>query len=189
MLTPVINAQFAKGDKLLSAGVSIGDYWYFGNTAWFIGDYKYSFFPPVVVKLEVGIHEYLGIGVFGGLQFRNYTSKLNSSYHQNYSYISGGALGSFHFTKLLAENFDIGNLDELDMYITTTARLEFSRYESSYYYNPSSKTYVTYSETDVNLRWGGGLGIRFFFTDNLAVFGELGSCNLGYLTLGGTIKF
>lgn len=184
-----VRAQFSKGDVLFSAGASFGNYGYFGSSTWIIGDYNYMFIPPVVAKLEIGIHDYLGVGAFGGLQFRKYTSKLNSAYHQYYSYISGGAIGSFHFTELLAENLDIGNLEELDMYLTTTMRLEFSTYESSYYYDPATKTYISYSKTDVSPRWGGGLGFRYFFTKNMAVFGEIGSCNLGYLTLGGTIKF
>ncbi|MFH2141746.1 MAG: hypothetical protein ABIJ97_04945 [Bacteroidota bacterium] len=184
----IVNAQFTKGNILISAGISFGDYWYFGNTVWVANTYNYLFIPPVVAKLEIGVHEYLGIGAFGGIQYRKYKNKINSSYYHNYSYISGGVMGSFHFTQLLSENLDLGNLEELDMYISTTVRLEFTQYQSSYYYDTATNTYITHTDNYIKPRFGAGLGLRYYFAKNLAIFAELGSCNLGYFTLGGTLK-
>lgn len=182
-------SQFSKGEFTISAGTSLFNYGYF-NSIWVWGnDYKFSLIPPIVVKAEVGIHEYLGIGIFAGAISRSYVYKTNSNFKHKYNYYSLGGFGSFHFTKLLADNMDIDDLDELDMYVTSTLRIEQRNYSSTYYYDDKLNQFVSYDNSDTDLKWGFGFGMRYYFVENLALFAEAGTNNLGYFTLGGTIRF
>jgi len=185
----LVFSQFKKGELSLSAGASIFNYGYLNNVWGWNSDYKFNLIPPVVLKAEVGIHEYLGIGAFAGLMTRTYILKTNNNFKQSYNYYSLGGFGSFHFTQLLADNFDIGDLDMLDMYFSSSLRLEQRNYTSSYYYDNKTKQYIDYNSTDTNLKFGFGFGMRYYFAENLAIFAELGTQNLGYFTIGGTLRF
>ncbi len=182
-----VSGQFNKGEVTLSAGASVLHYGYLGDVWIFDNDYSFNLIPPVVFKAEVGIHEYLGIGAFLGFYTRTYKFKVNDRIKDHYNFYSAGGFGSFHFTQLLAENLDIGDLEELDMYISSTLRIEQRVYTRTYY-DGTFNQYFTTTETDTYPRFGFGFGLRYYFAENFAIFAEAGTNNLGYFTIGGTLR-
>jgi hypothetical protein len=155
-------ANYDKGNFILSAGFGFG-YYYAGGTSFQInGEY---FFTD---KLSIG--PYLG--------FTRYTYRYRNpfvNYNYDYTFVDFGARGSYHFSEL----FGITN-ENLDIYGGASLGFVVSNYDG-----PGDGFDDPYGST---VRGGIHAGARYFFTPKFAAYGELG---VGYapLALGVTFKF
>lgn len=171
-----LHAQaWEKSSKILS--INIGGASYFHPYKYYNGAYYRNFFTPVTGQLllqgEFGVHEYVGVGFSAG--FGGGTGIGGWGWRGIYSGYSGynpeinipvGVLANFHFYQLIADKTG-ANLheDKLDVYAGVSVGSGVA------FMNPgnSSRDFIT------PLAYGGPhVGVRYFFTDKLAVNGEVG---------------
>jgi len=107
----------------------------------------------------------IGVGAFAGYGFR--ISGALDGY--KYSQILAGVRGSFHYPFI----------DKLDTYAGLGLGLQYTHWSWDYI--------VKYNDSSVGLNSGLFLGARYYLTQNLAAFAELGY-GLGYLNFGISFK-
>ncbi|WP_026951404.1 hypothetical protein [Algoriphagus mannitolivorans] len=165
---------FAKEDKVISLGVGIGSS---------LGSFNYSSqIPALSLVYEQGIATvgetgvislggYIGYKSFG---YKTSSNGFNSESKWNYTIL--GARGAFHFSQIQNE--------KLDLY----AGVLLSYNLLSYSYEDNSGF-----NTGANGSYGNSTGLtlfggaRYFFTDKLAGFAELGY-GISYLNVGLSVK-
>ncbi|WP_158605873.1 outer membrane beta-barrel protein [Taibaiella sp. KBW10] len=150
------SGSFNKSTSLLSIGIGVPDNY---------GNYKVSL-PPVYVKYEHGITDEIGIGLLGGLGMSNYKSGGN---RYNYLETTIGALGYYHFNKLIP-------VSKLDVYLGAGIGL-----------NIRDDNYSNYNNTSVIGL--GKAGARYYFNPKFSVYAEAGYDNLSVLNAGITLRF
>ncbi len=162
---------FKEGDKVINLGLGIG-------TTLYTGSLYSPRVPPLSVFLEKGFMDdfliedlTLGLGGYLGyasskLRFDDVTSS------KEYTYIIVGGRAAAHYP--IIENFDtyIG----LMMGINITAYKSFTDNSSSFSLDRGGLAYSLYG------------GARYYFAENLAVFGEVGY-GISYLTVGLALRF
>ncbi len=161
------------GVSLLGVGLSIGYYSY-----GFFGTRSVSV-PPLNVYYELGIHEYITAGPFGGYARWDYRYS-NSDYAWTFYQI--GARGSFHLTSILNEVF--GNTideDKIDWYIAIMSGLEIRSFSSNAHPD-------LYSNRN-RIFFGPTAGVRYYLGSNFALYLEGGRGSLGALTFGISTRF
>ena len=176
-----LSAQDAGGSvdysnvKLFGAGISLGYYGYGWTGSRSIG------FPPLNAHFELGVHEYITVGPYVGFNRWNYRY---TNWNYSWTFIHAGLRGSFHFTGILNELLD-GDIDEskLDLYVTLMSGLQLRNYSST------SPGFSDYYSNQINFFLGPVAGMRYYFTDNLAIFVEGGYGSLGALTVGLSTRF
>lgn len=149
--------RYDKGDVLVNAGIGLG-YYYAGGV-------------PLLLSAEFGVNDAITVGPYLG-----YTS-YNWAYSTGYrlSFIDFGVRGSYHFNEL----FEIRN-EKVDVYggaflgyVVTSYPSEFRDWDLDPY--PG------------RVRLGIHAGIRYFFSESVAGYGELGA-GIAPLSLGLTFK-
>ncbi|MDR1414828.1 MAG: outer membrane beta-barrel protein [Odoribacteraceae bacterium] len=164
-LTATVHAQetFAKRDIIGHVGIGIG-----GNISG--SGYKIAF-PPLLISGEYGVMEGLinGKGAIGVGGYLAYASDKYTGTDIKQSHVIFGARGLFHYQFV----------DKLDTY----AGLMLG-YESVSVSNNQSHFPVTGSDFLPGLFIGG----RYYFTDRLAAFTELGY-GIAFLQLGLAVRF
>jgi hypothetical protein len=169
-----VKAQaFKNGDMVGNLGVGFGWYGYgYGTTS----------LPAFSLSIEKGIKDLENIGplsIGGIVGFKHASYAWNSAYSDyGWNDIIIAARGAIHY--------DLFKVSKLDTYggVALGLRLEsYSHYipNSSFQYE---KAHTNYTHGLFALYIGG----RYYFSDKLAGFGELGY-GLGYLTLGLSYKF
>lgn len=170
------NAQdlFSKGDKVASVGVGLGSY--LGGSG-----YKMSV-PPILASydqciIDGLINDKASIGVGGYLAYaanKWETSYSGYDYGFKYTYMILGARGTFHYQFV----------DKLDTYagVMIGYNIVSSKYFGDDLYSGSSKA------SGSELSYSVFAGARYYFKDNLAVFGEVGY-GIAALELGIAYKF
>ena len=170
------NAQaFKKGDVMLSPGAGLGVHG--------IG-YGVGFAIPVVLNLDIGVHDYVSVGAYGGF----WTKKWRYSFAENYRFSSAhfGARASFHWWQLVDDKVSADlKSDKLDIYVTPWLG-----------YNLRTAKWVDGNgSTSNNVSWGnrfqGGaqIGVRYFVSEHFGFFGEWGGTPTAYANIGLTLKF
>ena len=170
-----VNAQaFKNGDMIGNLGVGFGWYGYgYGTTS----------LPAFSLSLEKGIMDLENIGplsIGGIVGFKHATYAWNSSYDWSWNDIIIAARAAIHY--------DLFKVSKLDTYggVALGVRSESESYYTYALVYPYEVRKATSSFTHglFSLYVGG----RYYFSDKLAGFGELGY-GLGYLTLGLSYKF
>ena len=161
----IANAQeiFSKGTSAINAGVGLGSY-YSGLTI-----------PPLSVSLDYGIVDNLINGNNGSISiggFAGYTggSQTYGTYKSSFSYIALGGRGAFHYQFA----------PKLDTYAGLMLSYDIASASSN-------SDYVGASVATSGINWTLFLGGRYFFTEKIGGFAELG---YGFynLNLGVTFK-
>ncbi len=171
MAAPLILAQesmFNKGDKVINLGIGLG------NTL-YTGSYYNRGVPPVSLSFEQGIvDEVLEKGVIGIMGYVGYTSYKYDylGWGYKYSNIIIAAGGLFHYP--LVNNLDTYAGVLLGYNIATATEFGTS---AGWEYDASSGGIIL----------SGFLGARYYFSERLAAFGQLGY-GIAYLTLGVSIR-
>jgi hypothetical protein len=170
------NAQaFKTGDKVANLGAGFGWYGYgYGATS----------LPALSLSIEKGIKDIENIGplsIGGIIGFKHASYAWSTAYDYSWNDFILAARGALHY--------DLLKKEKIDTYGGVAVGLRMQSY--SYYtwvppygINDYKKTAKTSAHPLIAIYIGG----RYYFTDKLAAFGELGY-GLGYVTLGVSYKF
>jgi hypothetical protein len=149
--------RYDKGDKLLNVGFGLG-YYYGGGGG-----------VPVIASLEFAVNDVITVGPYFG-----YTSRAYTGFR--YTFLDLGVRGSYHFSEL----FEIRN-EQVDIYGGANLGYAVSNVN---YDNPAIDDNDLYPS---RIQFGLHAGARYFFSEKVAGFGELGF-GLAPLALGVTFK-
>lgn len=153
-------ARYDKGDVLLNAGIGLG-YYYAGGV-------------PLLVSAEFAVSDVFSVGPYLGYTSYSHRYYFGTNYNYKYSFFDLGVRGSYHFSEL----FEIRN-EKVDVYGGAFLGFVMSSY--------SGNGYGDYDPYDGGLRLGIHFGARYFFSDKVAGYGELGY-GIAPLSLGLTFK-
>lgn len=164
-----VNAQpFKTGDVVANIGAGFGWYGYgYGATS----------LPALSVSIEKGIKDIENVGplsIGGIVGFKHASYAWSTSYDYSWNDFIVAARAAIHYDLLKNEKVDTYGGAALGL-----------RAQSYNYYNASLNKVST---TTMHPLFAFYLGGRYYFSDKLAGFGELGY-GLGYLTLGVSYKF
>jgi hypothetical protein len=164
--SPSASAQtmFHQTDMLLSAGLGIGGYGFYGT----------GLTPPIFVAFEMGVAPKISVG--GMIAYAG--SSEDFGYGKwSYSYIPIAVRGSYHFLE---------GQKNLDAY--AGAGLGYTVVSSSVTWNDPNIPHYNYSASGsymfVDLHVGG----RYFFSPKFAGMAELGYSDFGFVRVGLTYK-
>lgn len=161
-----------KSTKVLSINLGAANYFHVGRI---YNGYVYrNFYSPITGELllqgEFGVHEYVGVGFSAG--FGGRAPYSGWGLYGGYGYYGSpeinvpiGALANFHFYQLIADKTGANiHADKLDIYAGVSIGSGLA------VVNPASS-----KPTLLAIAYGGPhAGIRYYFTDKIAVNGEFG---------------
>jgi hypothetical protein len=185
-------APFDKGTNVISASIGLGGH--FG-----IGTYG-SQTPGISVQYERGIWAIGGPGIISlggyvGIKSYKYEYSNNGIYYDNigfpvpyvytvsekWNYTIVGVRSAYHYNGINSDKFDVyGGLMISDNILS----YKYSN-NDPYYNNIFENVGKSYGSF---IQFSAYVGGRYFFTDNLAGFAELGY-GVAYLNLGVALKF
>lgn len=172
--------EFHNGTQVISAGMGIGSNW---------GLHNGTQTPAISVAYEQGMWDIDGPGVISlgaYVGHKSFKYKYNNPfywYNQKLSYTILGLRSAFHFNMI--------DVDKLDLYAGAMLSFNIAKYKTESGYHHSE--YAHFHDSNLDGSYGSNLGLsfyagaRYYFTDNLAVFGELGY-GVSYLNLGIAFK-
>ncbi len=154
---------FSKNDKLLNIGVGLSSY-YYGN--------------PIGLSYEVGITDDISVG--GQLDYNSgsYDDYYGYSSRYRYSAYYLGARGSYHFNRVL-------NINQNKMDLYAGLGLGYQSFNWNDSYNGSGYGYDYGSGLFLNYFIGG----KYYFTNKVGAFVELGYTGLSSSRVGLAVKF
>ena len=139
--------------------------------------------PAVSLFLERGILDNVGpgtVGIGGIVAYKrasyDYNSVLGNGRSASWTDIVVGVRGTYHY------NF--GTNPKIDTYAGLTLGVRVSSYKNDYLQDAG----IPYKSSSVYGASGFFLGGRYFFTDNIGAFGEIGY-DISYLKVGLSAKF
>lgn len=154
--------SYDAGNKLLNVGVGLG--------STLSGSGINSTLPPIGLSFEYGFTEKISAGAYVG--YSSASQDLGFGFKANYTYTIVGARGSYHFA----------TSDKLDPYFGATLGYNVATATIE----PASSLLTVASASAV--LYSLHLGSRYYFTDNIGAFAELGY-GIAYLQLGVAVKF
>jgi hypothetical protein len=164
---------FKNGDLNINAGIGLGYTYgfYSGASSW----------PLLYVSGEKGVTEVANVGVvsvgaliaFKHISFSDAVDNNNWSWNDLYV----GGRGALHFSGL--------KVDKLDVYAGASLGLRFYSYPTLVY--NGGYDYSLENKTHTTLFFGLFGGGKYYLSDKIAVFGELG-WDVAWIKLGVTIK-
>jgi len=169
--TVMYGQNFVKGTNVISAGIGLGSS---------LGGFNYgSQTPALSLNYEKGIWEVGGPGVIslGGYAGRKSYKYSGPGYTQKWGYTIIGVRSAYHYNGINSDKFDVyGGI-----------MLSYNILNYSYKDNNGNNinTGRNYGSAAGFTLYAGG---RYFFSQNTAVFAELGY-GVSYLTLGLSLKF
>jgi hypothetical protein len=176
--TIAYSQAFKLGTNVFSAGLGIG-----GS----FGNYNYSSQSPAIgVAYEFGLRDDVGPGIIGlggyaghkSFAFAGRDSYNGLLYNENRSYSLLGMRAAYHY--------DFHGINELDVY--GGAFVGFSILNFKSHYPNGNQGPFTNSFVKINLIPALYVGGRYYFTETLGAFAELGY-GISYLTVGGQYRF
>jgi len=179
---------FDESSKVISLGVGFwgGNYYRFGKGL----GYTYKSSPSFCLTYEQSTAKlgpgYLGLGAYFGYKTANY--KYNDWYYNgnkyyyshNWTYMFIAARGAYHAEVLMT--------DKAELYFGAVLglRIQSYRYETNSL-DPDKDAYQI-QESSVYPGYSLFVGGRYYLTDNVGLFAELGY-GISYLTAGASFKF
>lgn len=171
--------NFGIGDNMVGIGLGIGgNYGYNGLNAT----------PSIGLYAEHGLTEIgtvgiLGVGGYVGYKsYKDEFSYFGYSAKYRYRFITVGARAAFHYTELDIAKFDPYAGLMLGYNIASTSIEETGSYLLYPGYTANT------NDASGSVSFSGFVGARYFLTDNVAAFGELGF-GVSYLSVGIAFKF
>jgi hypothetical protein len=155
---------YSKGNKLLNIGVGVNSY--------------YSSGFPLGASFEVGITDEISVGA--NIDYLSSKYDYGYGYSDKFTATYFGARGSYHFNEIL----NIDN-DKIDLYAGVTLGFRSFKYKSS----SSGYTYYTSGSYGSGVYFGAFAGGKYYFTDKVAAFAELGAIGSTNVRLGVAFKF
>ena len=173
LMTP--GKSFDKGTSVINLGVGFGYSIGYGSgsssSPVISGTYEYG-----VAKAGPGV---IGVGLALGYQGSSYTySDYQYTYKERWTTSAFGLRGTYHPDFCNGKKYDVYGVLQLTYY----------NYGYSYSSNPVNPYYQFRSSLNNGLGLGILVGGRYYFTDNIGAFLELGY-DISYLKLGVSFKF
>ncbi|KAA9325548.1 hypothetical protein F0P96_19650 [Hymenobacter busanensis] len=165
---------FTKGSTAVNLGVGVGLGYGYG-----FGTIKAT--PAMSLSVERGFIDGVGpgtIGIGGLVGYKGYHYDYSGGYKASWSNILVSARGTYHYNIL--EN------PKLDTYAGLSVGVRVESYKNTYFDNTPG--YDGYKSSSSYITSGLFIGGRYFFTDNIGAFAELGY-DMNYLKLGLSAKF
>jgi hypothetical protein len=156
-------AQFQKGDRLLNIGIGVNSYYNGGI--------------PLSAIYEVGITPQISVG--GGIDYLSHEYAYAYNYSRRFTALYIGARGSYHFNELLKindERFDVYGGLSLGFRSFTWSGNAYNNY------------YGLDSSYGSGLFLGIHIGGRYYFTNRIGAFLELGGLGSTNARVGVTLK-
>jgi hypothetical protein len=163
---------FKNGDLVANLGAGFGWYGY---------GYGVNSLPAFTLSMEKGFKEIDKVGpisIGGIVGFKHASYAWQTSHDWSWNDIIVAGRGALHY--------DLFKQPKVDTYAGVAIGVRIESW--SYYTTNLSHEYVKAHENSTNALMAVYAGIRYYFTDNIAAFGEVGY-GLGYLTLGLSYKF
>jgi len=154
------NGAYSKGDKLLNVGVGLNSY--------------YSGGLPFGASFELGVTEDISVGV--NVDYLSHKYKAFGEYKFTALYF--GARGSYHFNTLL----NIEN-EKIDVYAGATLGYRSFTWSDDYTAGGLKNSYGS------GVYLGIFAGGKYYFTDNIGAFVELGAIGSTNARIGLAVKF
>lgn len=153
---------YNKGDKLLNLGVGVNSYYNGGI--------------PLSVSFESGITDQISVGAGVDYLSNKYEVESNASF--KFTAIYFGARASYHVNELL-------NLDneKVDLYAGATVGYRSFTWKDNYSNSSLKNSYGN------GIFFGGFIGGKYFFTERLGAFAELGAAGSTNAKVGLALKF
>lgn len=156
-------SRYDKGDVLLNAGIGLG-YYFAGGV-------------PLLVSAEWVVNDVISVGPYLGYTSYSYNyGWLGSGYKYKYTFFDLGVRASYHFSEL----FEIRN-EKVDVYGGAFLGFVISSYSGDDFGGNYSDPYAG------GLRLGIHAGARYYFSEKVAGYGELGY-GIAPLSIGLTFK-
>lgn len=179
---PVQAQAFQAGDNAVGVGVGVGgNYYRYGS--------YYGFRPTLSLMYDRGTAVPVGPGVLGIGGYFSYTNRrIYEDYlywveDKRYDFWSFGVRGTYHWNSWhKVENWDV--YAGIGLGFTVTTYSDRSTYSSTYYENLYRRNFNARSPVRSSLF----VGTRYYFTDFLGVFAEVGY-DTAFLTGGLQLKF
>lgn len=181
---------FNESTKIINLGLGFLGAGYYKYSRGF--GYTYKSTPAFSISYEQAIPKklgpgYLGVGAYFGYKSENYRydnyynkNGVNYYYSHNYTHMFIAARAAYHADAL---NFSKG---ELYFGGVLGVRIQSYRYENN---SPDpDKNLYAYSGGNVYPGYSLFVGGRYYFTNSIGMFGEIGY-GISYLTLGLSFKF
>jgi hypothetical protein len=181
---------FGEGTKILNFGIGLGGSYYRGYSG---NGYSYKSIPYMNVSYEQAYPKklgpgYLGIGAYFG--YSSATARYDGLvldwngpkyyYEHKWRNIVAAARGVYHWDVLNAKNAEV--------YGGLLLGLRFQTYSFNSDMPEASKNYYKYSGSSIWPTFSLFAGARWYFVENVAVYGELGY-GISYLNAGISLKF
>jgi hypothetical protein len=179
-VTKMSAQEFDDKSMLISAGIGLGHSYtfYTGVHAW----------PTFFASFEKGLKEINNVGVIsvgGILGFQHsYYDDYGIDYSWNNLYLGGR--GAFHFTIIDVDKLDISAGASLGLRFYSELDPDYTYTYDNYGYPHVS--YTTKKTTHTSVFYGVFASARYYLSDNIAVFSELGY-DISWLKLGASFKF
>jgi len=180
---------FNENSKIVNIGVG-----YFGGRHYrytHSGVYQFRQTPAISISYEQALPQkigpgYIGVGAYFAYQKASYQVNYFNSYNNEYYYKHNWTYT--HFALRAAYHLDDLVIDKGEVYFGTSIGVRASKYR--YETNNLGVDANNYQLNEASVRpslsvFGGG---RYYFTENLAVFGEIGY-GMTWLTVGLSVKF
>jgi hypothetical protein len=165
---------FVKGSTAVNLGIGVGLGYGYGY-----GSIKSL--PAMSLSVERGFIDGIGpgtIGIGGLIGYKGYHYDYAGGYKSSWNNILVSARGTYHYNIL--ENA------KLDTYGGISVGVRLQTWKDTYY--DSRPELKGYNSSTAYITSGIFVGARYFFTDNIGAFGELGY-DMNYLKVGLSAKF
>ncbi len=139
-----------------------------------IGSHHGAFYSPgVMLSAEKGVHKWIGVGAYAGIQYNLPTYLIFISVGEEHLSVPVGASGSFHFYQMISDlvGKEMGS-DKLDLSIKHALGVRFD-FESS---------------LRPRFDWGTSVRARYYLKDKLGLYLEVGNPAMGNVVFGLTVK-
>lgn len=179
--TAAVAQSYGIGTNAVNLGVGFGY-----SIRYYSGVYGNSSATPVLsASFEHGMSTLgpgtLGVGAvlsYQGAKW-DYTDGYGDQYHETWKTLFFGVRGTWHPDFLVTDKYDIYGGVQLGYYHYGYSYTATGPYVSGYNYsNPRNST----------VGFGAFVGGRYYFTDNIGAFGEIGY-DISYLKIGLSLKF
>lgn len=174
-------AQINLEGFLISPKLSFADYSNQGD--W--DNYSVSKTPPLAIQVEKYYNSYLSYGSYFGFKgesFKNDT--IDNTYYKERTF-SLATLGTFYYSDWLQRVFrDRIRFNNLDLYFSVSMRLDLEWNKANNLIKEDNENPVNYSDTELLFKIGPIAGVRYYISDKFAMLGEVGSGNLGIVSMG-----
>jgi hypothetical protein len=200
-------SQYTENMRFLNGGLSFGYYFKYEHK-WDEEGLDFHYLPPFVFQLEKGsvenpnlgkLNQLITWGIFAGFNVKKYDVKTDSANFRvvafkKYFYCPLGISLTLHCSSLLKELDIILEEKKYDLYISLRGGIVYEHYRTNYKYDPHSISDILSGKYDtsndkMNIYLAPQIGGRYYFTNDIAAFAELGYYNLSVFTVGATYRF